>query len=281
MGFENTVATSGTAATLQHFEMVQRLSDNVILAYDGDKAGIAAAKRAWDIALPMGMNVKMAILPEGKDPADIIQDSPEDFKNIIKNAKHVIEFTTVRILEKTEDKHKALVHIEKFVLPLLKFIKSHVEKNYFVNYISQKTGIKEDILWHETIRGGEVQKRVENQIPEKYPLLQELEEIVKILEKSKDFDINLLEATNKLSNLYNDEFKISDDEVAENKVFEFEEKYTDPEKLKGYLNDLLKKLEMEYIKREVEIAGDNMQKVQDLSNRKQEIVKEGKDYFMI
>ena len=279
MGFDNAVATSGTAATVQHFEMLQRLSDNVILAYDGDKAGIAAAKRAWDIALPMGMNVKMAILPEGKDPADIIQAKPGDFKEIIKSAKHVIEFTTQRILEKTEDKHKALVHIEKFVLPLLKFIKSHVEKNYFVNYISNLTGIKEDILWHETARGGEVQRRVENHIPEKYPLMQEIEEIVKILEKSKDFDIELLDATNKLAGSYSDEFKLSDIEVAENKVFEFEEKYTNSEKLKGYLNDILTRLEIEYINKGIEVAGDDMQKVQDLSNRKQEIVKRKVDYF--
>jgi DNA primase len=279
MGFENTIATSGTSATEEHFNMISKLTDNVILAYDGDKAGIAAAKRAWEIALPLGMNVKMAILPEGEDPADIIKSNPEDFKNIIKNAKHVIEFTTSRILEKTVDKHKALVHIEKFVLPLLKFIKSHVEKNYFVTYISQQTGIKEDILWHETSRGGEIQRKVENKEPEKYKLDKELEEIVKILGKNKDFDINLIDSITKISREYNRDFKISDEDVEENKVFEFEEKYTDIDKLKGYLNDLLKKLELDYIKKEIEEAEDDMKKVQDLSNRKQEIIKTSVNYF--
>lgn len=280
MGFGNAVATSGTAATEQHFEMLQRLSDNVILAYDGDKAGIAAAKRAWDIALPLGMNVKMAILPEGKDPADLIQDNPEEFKEIIKSAKHVIEFTTERILEKTEDKHKALVHIEKFVLPLLKFIKSHVEKNYFVNYISNKTGIKEDILWHETARGGEISKKVEMKSPEKYPLIEELGEIVKIIDSSKEFNINLLEVIISLSNNYGDEFVLPEDVVDDKKIFEFDEKYDGEEKLKGYLNDLLLRLELEYIKKGIEVAGDDLEKVQELIKRKQELNKGGIDYFV-
>lgn len=279
MGFDNAVATSGTAATEQHFEMLSRLSDNVILAYDGDKAGIAAAKRAWDIALPLGMNVKMAILPEGKDPADIIKSNPEEFKDIIKSAKHVIEFTTQRILDKTEDKHKALVHIEKFVLPLLKFIKSHVEKNYFVNYISNKTGIKEDILWHETVRGGEVSRQVENHTFEKFPIISELQEIINILEKSDDFNISLLGVVKKISKEYGEEFSLLEGEIDESKVFDFEDKYTDQDKLKGYLNDLLTKLEFEYIKKGINDAGDNLQKVQDLINRKQKISKEKIDYF--
>jgi len=279
VGFANTVATSGTAATEGHFEMLKRVSDNVILAYDGDKAGIAAAKRAWDIALPMGMNVKMAILPEGKDPADLIQENPEEFKEIIKNAKHIIEFTTQRILEKTPDRHKALVHIEKFVLPLLKFIKSHVEKNYFVNYISDKTGIKEDILWHETARGGELPKQSENHTIEKYPLLSELQELIKMIDKNKEFEINLKDIVLNVSKEYGEEFHITDDEILEDKMFEFDNKYNDLDKLKSYLNDLLKKLELEYIKKAIENNSDDMQKIQDLSNRKQEIAKEKKDYF--
>lgn len=279
MGFANTVASSGTAATEEHFEMLHRLSDNVILAYDGDKAGITAAKRAWDIALPMGMNVKMAILPEGKDPADIILENPEEFKSIIKNAKHIIEFTTERILEKTEDKHKAMVHIEKFVLPLLKFIKSHVEKNYFVNYISNKTGIKEDILYHETARTGVVPKQVENYNITKYPIFEELQELIKMTDKSKEFEINLKDIVLELANKYSEKFILSDNEIGDEKMFEFENKYTDDKILKRYLNDVLNKLELEYIKNGMESAGDDMKKIQELSNRKQEMVKEKKDYF--
>ena len=280
MGFANTLATSGTAATVEHFEILSKLSDNVILAYDGDKAGIAAAKRAWDIALPMGMNVKMAVLPEGKDPADLILSNPEDFKDIIKSAKHVIEFTTTRILDKTEDKHKALVHIEKFVLPLLKFIKSHVEKNYFVNYISNKTGIKEDILWHETVGVSEVSKPKEIHTIEKYPILQEIGEMIQLIGKSKDFDIDLKKVVEELSKKYNEEFVISDSEIEEHKFFEFEEKYTNIEILKGYVNDLLTKLEVEYIKKGIENSGDDLKIVQELSTRKQELVKGGVEYLI-
>src|SRR3989344_4408177 len=100
--FRNTVATSGTALSdtevskenvVSNLGLIRRLSDNLVLAFDSDKAGMTATARAGKIALSLGMDVKVANLPEGSDPADLIsRDGAPSWKEAIKNSKHLIEF---------------------------------------------------------------------------------------------------------------------------------------------------------------------------------------------
>jgi DNA primase, catalytic core len=75
-GFEGTVAPLGTALTEEHVQLLWRMSDTPILCFDGDKAGLKAAERAADLILPHlkpGKTVKIATLPEGQDPDDLIK----------------------------------------------------------------------------------------------------------------------------------------------------------------------------------------------------------------
>jgi DNA primase len=91
-GFNNTVATSGTSLTALHLEKIKRLTDNTMIVYDADKAGLKASLRAWELALSLGMDVKIAALPKGEDPASLILSDKEKFKSCLKNAKHIIDF---------------------------------------------------------------------------------------------------------------------------------------------------------------------------------------------
>jgi DNA primase len=70
-GWSNTVAVSGTAFTAEHAALIKRMTENIILALDPDEAGIKAAGRAARAALASGLNVKVAQLPHGLDPADL------------------------------------------------------------------------------------------------------------------------------------------------------------------------------------------------------------------
>jgi DNA primase len=75
-GFEGTVAPMGTALTEDHLQLLWRMSDGPILCFDGDSAGIRAAERATGLILPLltpGKTVKIATLPEGLDPDDLIK----------------------------------------------------------------------------------------------------------------------------------------------------------------------------------------------------------------
>lgn len=76
-GFEGTVAPLGTALTEEHLQLLWRMSPDPILCFDGDKAGQKAAERSADLVLPHlkpGFTVRIATLPEGQDPDDLIKE---------------------------------------------------------------------------------------------------------------------------------------------------------------------------------------------------------------
>lgn len=89
-GFANSVAPLGTALTERQMELLWRMHPEPVLCFDGDGAGIKAAHRAVDMALPNiqpGRSVRFAMLPDGKDPDDLIkEDGPEAMREVIESA---------------------------------------------------------------------------------------------------------------------------------------------------------------------------------------------------
>ena len=74
-GFKNVVATLGTALTGRHVQLLSRLCERVVLVFDGDEAGLAAADRAVEVFLNGPIDVAVATLPDGQDPADYSQSA--------------------------------------------------------------------------------------------------------------------------------------------------------------------------------------------------------------
>lgn len=159
VGVKNAIAASGTALTDQsqgesgvvsNLGMVRRLSSNMIIALDSDKAGRTAAMRAVAAtALSMGMSVKIADIEGGKDPADLILDNPENWKNVLKNSKHVIEFELGNVLKEVTDSHKLGKAVRERVFPFLARIDSEMDKAYFVKIIAEKSGLNEQSVWED------------------------------------------------------------------------------------------------------------------------------------
>jgi DNA primase len=158
-GWKNTVATSGTAlsdATLSkenaisNLGLVRRLSNNIVLAFDADKAGINATSRAGKIALSLGMDVKVAMLPVGVDPADLISKvGPVAWKEAIKQSRHLIEFVLDKILKNNNDIRKIGREIKEQVLPYVNDLSSSIEKSFFIKKISDLAGIPATALWED------------------------------------------------------------------------------------------------------------------------------------
>src|SRR5690606_37694596 len=90
-GFEGAVAPLGTALTEEHLQLLWRMSDAPVLCFDGDKAGLKAAERAAEIVMPHlkpGRTVKIATLPEGQDPDDLIKaQGRAAFAEVIEKAR--------------------------------------------------------------------------------------------------------------------------------------------------------------------------------------------------
>ena len=157
-GVSNTVASSGTAFTSAHLERLKKLSPRIILAFDGDEAGAKAAEKSAELAMALGLEVKVARLPEGKDPAEVAKKNPEDWKTILRKAKSAIEHFLDLILEEEKDRRKAGKLIEKKLLPLLALLESSIERSHFVSLIAKRTGIKEEIVWDDLKRASAARK---------------------------------------------------------------------------------------------------------------------------
>ncbi|MFA6295191.1 MAG: DNA primase [Candidatus Paceibacterota bacterium] len=172
VGVKNAIAASGTALTDQsqdetgvvsNLGMVRRLSSNMIIALDSDKAGRAAAMRAVAAtALSMGMSVKIADIEGGKDPADIILQDPENWKNALKNAKHVVEFELGNVLRDVADKHKLSQAVRERVFPFLIKIDSEMDKAYYIKIIAEKVGLAESAVWDDMRKVSNAKPQVVN-----------------------------------------------------------------------------------------------------------------------
>ncbi|MCX6756474.1 MAG: DNA primase [Candidatus Nomurabacteria bacterium] len=157
-GFTNTVATSGTAladatetndARINNLGLLRRLSQNIIFAFDGDGAGIRACGRGAMIALGFDMQVKVAILPEGEDPADIIKKDSEVWKNIIKNSVNIITFYVRRICDETGDLRIRGRKIREVVFPYLAMVKSSIELDAYMQEIASNTGLGQQAIFSD------------------------------------------------------------------------------------------------------------------------------------
>ncbi|MDP3646319.1 MAG: DNA primase [bacterium] len=138
-GWVNTVAVSGTAFTPEHATLIHRMTDNLVLALDADEAGIKAAGRAARAALQGGLNVKVAQIPEGLDPADLIQKQGADaWKGIIKNSTDIITFL-LDVLEKHAKAPDAFRRtVELVVLPFLTDVSSPIAREQYIQEIAKR-----------------------------------------------------------------------------------------------------------------------------------------------
>lgn len=148
-GYKNTVASSGTALTQEHFKILSRLSMNVVLALDADSAGILSAKKAAMEALALGMDVKVAKLPKGSDPADVIKENPELWKEGIKQSTHIVDFALGLVKESETDARKRQKTIIAEILPLVKAIGNMIDQAHFVKKLSEAMNVNEDAVYAE------------------------------------------------------------------------------------------------------------------------------------
>ena len=158
-GIKNTVAVSGTALAdtliskeniVNNLGIVKRLSNNIILAFDSDNAGRKAAMRSASIAMSLGMDVKIADLPEGKDPADLVLADPEQWKQVLRNSKPVVEFQLNTVLQKNTtanlDPRKVPQALRDNVFPFIAPLTGAMEKAHYIKLIKEKTGLSEDAI---------------------------------------------------------------------------------------------------------------------------------------
>lgn len=151
-GYNNTVAVSGTALTLFHVQLLERLSEKVVLALDADRAGIAAMKKAAQLMLSRGLDVKVAELPDGKDPADIVLAGVGELKKVVGHAVHVIEFLLHVLMREAKDARQAKLAARDEILPFVLLLPNRIDQEHFVGVIAKAIGSTTDAIRFELER---------------------------------------------------------------------------------------------------------------------------------
>ena len=165
-GYQNTVAVSGTALTLHHVQLLERLSTKVVLALDSDKAGIAAMKKSADLMLRRGIDVKVAAMPDGADPADMILDDSKSFKTAVGHATHIIEFLLAHLRKENLDDRAYKLKATAEVMPFITLIPNMIDRDHFEGVTATAIGTTKDAVHAEVLRLLEEQKRAPAQYKE-------------------------------------------------------------------------------------------------------------------
>lgn len=148
-GVLNAAAVSGTGLTPQHLDFIGRLTGNLIVSFDGDEAGMAAAGRGIDLALARGFEVRVVSLPFGKDPADVASKDAAAWQKSVGESRPIIDFYLKNFSEKISDSRELKRQVEKIVLPYVSLINSEIDKNHWVKEIAKCLNMAEEPIWEQ------------------------------------------------------------------------------------------------------------------------------------
>lgn len=143
-GLENVVANSGTALSIYQIKQLRKFSNNIVLLYDGDEAGIHAAMRGTDMLLAEGMNIKVLVLPDGDDPDSFARKhSVEEFKAYINDHQtDFIQFKTDMLLRGVTDPIKRSEAINS-ILKSVSVIPDQIVRDTYLRECTDRLEIKE------------------------------------------------------------------------------------------------------------------------------------------
>ena len=148
-GFQNVVASAGTALTSSQIRLIKRFTDNVTLMYDGDNAGITAALKTIDLLLLEGMNVQLILFPNGDDPDSFCRKytKEEISKYFEENERDIVSFKAHIMLQgnaKNDPIKKA--QITQNIVQSIALISDPIISSVFIREASQILGVSEPAI---------------------------------------------------------------------------------------------------------------------------------------
>ena len=150
-GIMNVVASMGTAFATEQAKLLKRIADEVVFCYDSDSAGRRASVRAVSIARPEGLKVRIAGVPEGKDPDEYVRHyGKEAFEQVIQNALEGIDFQIEETILQSDTANLAgKVEAVSNILPFLLECKSEIEAAEHMRRLAQRLTIDEGLIVEE------------------------------------------------------------------------------------------------------------------------------------
>lgn len=153
-GIKNTVAALGTAFTLYHGKILERYANEVVIAFDGDSAGVAATEKAMNILKNTNLNVKILNLPANDDPDSFVQKyGSEGFNSFVTKSLTIVEYQ-LELLKKNNDllQTDGRLRYGNEAIKILRQLNTSVEVDYYSKMVAKETGINQEVIRREVIR---------------------------------------------------------------------------------------------------------------------------------
>jgi DNA primase len=146
-GFEDVVATSGTALTEGHARLLKRFCDRVVCVFDADPAGLKASFRAAEVLLAQDVSPYMLSLPEGEDPDSFVRNrGPDAFSSLLDMAKPTLEVLADRLAAGAGTDVEARTRAVERLMPLLRACKGGIRLGGYLQLVAERFRLSEQDL---------------------------------------------------------------------------------------------------------------------------------------
>jgi DNA primase len=165
-GVKNVVAPGGTALTENQLKLLGRMTKNLKLAFDVDFAGSEATRRAIEIAWEQGFNLKVIVIPTGKDPADAVAEDPKIWKEAVANAVYVVDYlfsAAFARYKKGDPIGRKKIAAE--LLPVIKRIPDDIERNTYIKKLAKGLSVDEKSIEAALTKVQSGKKKVKEEAP--------------------------------------------------------------------------------------------------------------------
>ncbi|GAA3602873.1 DNA primase [Flavivirga amylovorans] len=148
-GVKNVVSSSGTALTSEQIRLINRLTKNITVLFDGDAAGMRASLRGIDLILEQGMNVKVCTFPEGEDPDSFAkQNTLEELTFYLdENAKDFIQFKASVLFEESKNDPIKKADTVRDIVNSISKIPDQIKKEIYIQECARIMDISEEVLF--------------------------------------------------------------------------------------------------------------------------------------
>lgn len=148
-GKKNVVASSGTALTSEQIRLINRLTKNITVLFDGDAAGMRASLRGIDLILEQGMNVKVCTFPEGEDPDSFAKQNSLEALTLYleKNAKDFIQFKASVLYEESKNDPIKKAETVRDIVNSISKIPDRIKKEIYIQECARIMDISEEVLF--------------------------------------------------------------------------------------------------------------------------------------
>jgi len=148
-GITNVVSSSGTALTPQQIRLINRLTNNITVLFDGDAAGMRASIRGIDLILEQGMNVRVCGFPEGEDPDSFAKKNTlEELSSYLNtNSKDFIQFKASILFEDTKNDPIKKADTVRDIIQSISKIPDPIKREIYIQECSRIMDISEQVLF--------------------------------------------------------------------------------------------------------------------------------------